>query len=80
MPTYATPAELNTLVSSVRIAELSADEENGQALDSVINLHLDNAEGEVNAALSKGGYAVPVVLPLPAGAELVKAATLWLGL
>lgn len=79
-PTYATGAQLEILASKARIIQLSDDEKTGNVNDAVVNLHLENAEGEINTALSKGGYAVPVVTPLPAGAEFVQGATLWLGL
>ena len=72
--------ELGTLISKERLAELSNDSDNNQIDKAVVDLHLNNAEGEINAALAKGGYAVPVATPLPAGSEIIKSMALWLGL
>ena len=79
MPIYANVADVELLISKKVVIELSDDKRVGQVDDAVVNLHLDNAEGEVNSALSAAGYAVPVALPIPAGAGLIKAASVWLG-
>jgi phage gp36-like protein len=78
MPVYATVTDLENLISKAIMVQLTDDSEIGQVNDAVSSLHLDNAEGEVNAALSAAGYTVPVALPIPAGAGIIKAATLWL--
>lgn len=78
MPVYATVAELENLISKAILIQLTDDQKINQVDDAVASLHLDNAEGEVNAALSAGGYTVPVALPIPSGAGIIKAATLWL--
>ena len=80
MPTYATLLEVQSITSKEILIELTDDVKNGQVQDSVVNLAIDLAEGEVNAALSAAGYAVPVVVPLPAGTEIVKTATIWLAI
>lgn len=78
MPVYGTVADLENLISKEILVQLTDDDKISQVNDAVCNLHLDNAEGEVNAALSAGGYATPIALPIPAGAGIVKAASLWL--
>lgn len=78
MPTYATQSDILKTISPEILGQLTDDEFDGQPNSDVIDELIDQAEGVVNAALSKAGYAVPVVTPIPAGAELVHAATVWL--
>jgi hypothetical protein len=78
MPIYGSVSDVETLISKKILIEMTDDRQIGQVDDAVCTLHLDNAEGEVNASLSEAGYTVPVALPIPAGAGLIKAATLWI--
>ncbi len=78
MPTYTTTDEVQLLISKEILVELTDDTEVGQTVDAVVNLGIDLAEGEVNSALAEAGYSVPVALPIPAGAEIVKTVTIWL--
>ena len=48
------------------------------AEELIENAPAEAAEGEVNAALANAGYEVPVALPIPPGAEVIKTITLWL--
>ncbi len=78
MPTYAAAIDIQKTVSPEILAQLTDDEEDGQKNDDVIDELIDQSEGIVNAALSEAGYAVPVAIPIPAGAEIVRSATIWL--
>lgn len=77
-PIYATADELRQIVSKELLIEMTDDAGTGQVDDGVVSLALVNAEGEVNAALANAGYEVPVALPIPPGAEVIKTITLWL--
>ncbi len=77
-PIYATVDEVRLLVSKELLIEMTDDAGSGQVDDPVVDLALVNAEGEVNAALANAGYEVPVALPIPPGAEVIKTITLWL--
>lgn len=78
MPVYATVSDLEKLISKQILIQLTDDSRVGQVDDDVAIIHLENAEAEVNAALSAGGYTVPASVPLASGCGIVKAATLWL--
>lgn len=76
-PIYATVDEVRQIVSKELLIEMTDDAGVGQVDDAVVELAIVNAEGEVNAALANAGYEVPVALPVPPGAEVIKAITLW---
>ena len=78
MVTYATAQQLEDLISKKFLIQLTDDDENETVNDGPLTLALDNAEAVVNSYLTEGGYTVPVALPLPAGAEALRPATLWL--
>jgi phage gp36-like protein len=75
---YATVADISRLVSPNILIQLADDDNDQQYEDPVVEDALDRAEGLVNAALGAAGYAVPVALPIPKGAEVIKGATTWL--
>lgn len=78
MPIYAKVADLERLVSPAVVVQLSDDKKNGQKDESVVDDAIERAEGLVHAALVSGGYKVPITLPIPQGAEVIKGATCWL--
>lgn len=78
MGIYATVLDIERTTSKEILQQLTDDEDNGQVNNPVVEESIRQAEGLVNAALSRGGYVVPVALPIPAGAELVHSATVWL--
>lgn len=80
MATYATFEDIQTTVSKELLVQMTDDEENGQPNKDVVINAINQAEGIVNAALSKAGYDTPVVTPIPAGAEIVNGATVWLAI
>lgn len=79
-PTYASKTDQEETVGKKYIIQMSDDEGNGQSNTAICNQALSQAESIVNASLSKGGYVVPVALPIPQGAEIVVAATVWLSI
>lgn len=75
---YATIRDVKTLVSPTILVALTDDDKNGQPDDYVIEAALERAEGLIDAALAAAGYAVPVAMPIPAGAGLLVGANTWL--
>jgi phage gp36-like protein len=80
MATYASLQDIIKTISEARAIDVSDDDKNGQLDDDVIENSINMAESEVNAALFKAGYTVPVVVPLPAGSEIIKTITVWLSI
>lgn len=78
MPLYCQVADIQRMISPEISRQLADDDSNGQIEDAIIEDCIDRAQGLVHAALVSGGYAVPVAIPIPAGAEVVKGATMWL--
>lgn len=80
MPTYATVEDVQKTVSKELLVQMTDDDNNGQVDKKVVENAIDQAEGIVNAAISRAGYDTPIATPIPAGAEIINGATVWLGI
>ena len=78
-PIYTSVADIELTVSKKSLIEMTDDNETGQVDDAVVNAALERAESVVNSYLLAAGYGVPVSTPLPAGSEVIKTASTWLG-
>lgn len=78
MPSYTQPADIQRMISPEIAKQLADDDKNGQLEDTIIADAIDRAEGLIDAALTAGGYAAPVALPIPKAARIVVSATMWL--
>lgn len=77
---YASVQEVVTTLSKAIAVQLTDDAKNGEVNEDPIVLALERAQGLVDSALGAAGYAIPVALPIPDGAGVIKSATTWLAI